>query len=182
MTPHYVGLPCPVVLWGRSPKGDLSGRSRRRRLKPQARRAKSEADGEDSNPACPAVISAFPPGPPPARRPEPYGSESRSRPLWLPAPLPARRASRPEGRAQSLQLGEAGGRIFSRGIVQPYRTTTGPTSDLLTFFLSHFRIPTSKFLQPLGNFPMFEFLKDYSRLVRRSVAKPCRSTFIIFKK
>jgi hypothetical protein len=45
-------------------------------------------------------------------------------PPFPPGPPPARRAS--------LQLGEAGGRIFSRGIVLPYRTTTGPTSEFQT--------------------------------------------------
>ena len=103
--------------------------------------------------------SAIPPGPPPARRPEPYGSESR--PRW-PLRLPARRAS--------LQLGEAGGRIFSRGIVPPHRTTTGPTSDFhflcpifptsafrLPFplpYLSYFRVPHSAFRIPTSIFPL----------------------------
>jgi hypothetical protein len=50
--------------------------------------------------------SEIPPGPPPARRLEPYGSESR--PLW-PLRLPARR--------KSLQLGEAGGRNLKSKIM-----------------------------------------------------------------
>jgi hypothetical protein len=57
---------------------------------------------------CPMLCNSdFPPG----RRP------------LCPLRLPARRAS--------LQLGEAGGRIFSRGIVLPYRTTTGPASEFI---------------------------------------------------
>jgi hypothetical protein len=73
------------------------------------------------------LFSPFPPG---------------RRPRW-PLRLPARRAS--------LQLGEAGGRIFSRGIVPPHRTTTGPNS-LFPLPYSHFRIPTSHFRIPTSHF------------------------------
>jgi len=47
-------------------------------------------------------------------------------------PVPFLFSAFPPGRMPyGFRLGEVGGRIFSRGIVLPYRTTTGPTSEFL---------------------------------------------------